>query len=99
MSEDRDPEATLEEWKTSMQAEHETAIEEPDPDTAHRLEGVSQVSYRMQYTYDPEAGELSRTSTEQVHELEEPDLLACSCGVRGMSREEARTHLAAAQDE
>jgi hypothetical protein len=42
-----DPEATLEEWKESMQAEHEAAIANPDPDAEHRIEAVSQVNYRV----------------------------------------------------
>lgn len=94
---DRDPEAGLEAWKESMQAEHADAIAKPDPDTDHRIEGVSQVSYRVRFAYDPEADALVETETEQVHDLEPPELLGCSCGVRGMTHEEARTHLAALQ--
>jgi hypothetical protein len=95
MSDNRDPEATLEAWKQSMQAEQERAIANPDPDVAHHVEGVSQVSYRIGYDYDANAGELVEAETEQVHELEPPELLSCSCGVRGMTHEEARDHLAA----
>lgn len=97
MSDDRDPEATLEAWKQSMQAERERAIANPDPDAAHRVEGVSQVSYRVGYDYDADSGQLVETETERVHGLEPPELLSCSCGVRGMTREEAREHLAALQ--
>jgi hypothetical protein len=96
---DRDPEATLDAWKESMAAEHETAIADPDPETDHRLEGISQVSYRVRYDYDPAIDELVETGTERVHDLEPPERLGCSCGVRGMSRDEARRHLAAARDE
>ncbi|WP_254832711.1 hypothetical protein [Haloglomus salinum] len=93
---ERDPEATLEEWKESMQDEHERAIAEPDPDAAHEVEGVVQVSYRVGYDYDPDEG-LVVAESEQVDERGEPELLGCSCGVRGMTREEAREHLAAAR--
>jgi hypothetical protein len=98
MGDERDPEATLEEWKASMQDEHERAIAEPDPDAEHRIEGVVQVSYRVGYAYDPDAGELVVTGEEQVDERGEPELLSCSCGVRGMTPEEAREHAAAAHD-
>lgn len=94
---DRDPEATLDEWKASMRAEHERSIEEPDPDATHRIEGVAQVSYRVAFEFDPDAGELVTAAEEQVDELTEPELLSCSCGVRGMTRAEARTHAAAAR--
>ena len=93
---ERDPEATLEEWKESMQAEHERAITDPDPDAEHEVEGVVQVSYRVRYAYDPEA-RLVVTEAEQVDERGEPELLGCSCGVRGMTREAAHDHLAAAR--
>ncbi|WP_276259643.1 hypothetical protein [Haloglomus litoreum] len=96
MSDERDPEATLEEWKASMQDEHERAIAEPDPDADHHLSGVVQVSYRVGYDYDPDEG-LVVVEDEQVDERGEPELLGCSCGVRGMTREEAREHLAAAR--
>lgn len=94
---ERDPEATLEEWKASMSEEHERAIAEPDPDAGHAVEGVVQVSYRVGYDYDPEEG-LVVASEAQVDERGEPELLGCSCGVRGMTREEARKHLAAAAE-
>jgi hypothetical protein len=90
---DRDPEATLEEWKASMQAEHDSAIADPDPDADHHVTGVSQVSYRVAYEYRD--GELEEARTERLHELEPPELLSCACGVRGMTHEEARSHLAA----
>jgi hypothetical protein len=98
MSDDRDPEATLEEWKASMQAEHEAAITDPDPAADHEIEGVVQVSYRVGYDYDPDAGELVVAREQQVDERGEPELLSCSCGVRGMTPEEAREHAAAARD-
>jgi hypothetical protein len=97
MADDRDPEATLDQWKESMQAEHEDAIANPDSDEAHQIEGVVQVSYRVTFTFDEESGELVRDSREQVEELQDPELLSCSCGVRGMTREEAREHIAAAR--
>lgn len=96
-NDDRDPEATLREWKESMQDEHAAAIAEPDPDATHEIEGVAQVSYRVTFRYDPDADELVRTGTEQVDELTDPELLSCACGVRGMTREEAREHLDAAR--
>jgi hypothetical protein len=98
MSDDRDPEATLREWKESMQAEHADAIANPDPDADHAVEGVTQVSYRVAFGYDAAADELVRESTEQVEDLVDPELLSCACGVRGMTREEAREHLAAARE-
>lgn len=55
MSEDRDPEATLDEWKEAMQAEHANAIENPDPGADHRIEGVGQVSYRVSDEYDADS--------------------------------------------
>ena len=55
MSEDRDPEATLDEWKEAMQAEHANAIENPDPGADHRIEGVAQVSYRVSDEYDADS--------------------------------------------
>jgi hypothetical protein len=93
-----DPEATLEQWKESMQAEHAEAIENPDPEADHRIEGVAQVSYRVTFDYDTEADSLERADREQVEELADPELLSCACGVRGMTPEEARTHVAAASD-
>ncbi|WP_255151262.1 hypothetical protein [Halorarius halobius] len=99
MDDERDPEATLREWKESMQAEHADAIANPDPDAEHAIEGVTQVSYRVSFAYDADAGELRRETVEQVDDPAEPDLLSCSCGVRGMTREEAREHVAAARTE
>jgi hypothetical protein len=93
-----DPEKTLEDWKAEMQAEHTEQIENPDPDEDHRIEGVTQVSYRVYFAYDAETGTLERDRREQVDDLADPELLSCSCGVRGMTREEARDHVAAATD-
>jgi hypothetical protein len=93
-----DPEATLEEWKESMQAEHAEAIANPDPKEEHRIVGVTQVNYRVTFEYDPETDSLERASREQVEELSDPELLSCACGVRGMNPEEAREHIAAARD-
>jgi|GEM_PF-633448 len=87
----------LDEWKEEMQAEHEDAIENPDPDEDHRIEGVAQVSYRVAFAYDEEADELERTETEQVDDLADPELFSCACGVRGMTRAEARSHVVAAR--
>lgn len=98
MTDERDPEATLDEWKESMQAEHEDAIENPDPEDDHRIEGVAQVSYRMYYEYDADSGCLERARTVQVDELDDPELRSCSCGVRGMTPEEALTHIETAQE-
>lgn len=98
MTGERDPEKTLEEWKDEMQAEHEQAIQAPDPDADHRIEGVSQVNYRMYFEYDEASDGLERTETEQVNDLTDPELLSCSCGVRGMTREEAIDHVRAARD-
>ena len=94
MTEDRDPEATLREWKEGMQAEHERAIEEPDPTEDHRIEAVSQVSFRLTYAY--EDGDLTETDRERVEEPTDPELFSCVCGVRGMTREEAERHAEAA---
>ncbi|MEF8806671.1 hypothetical protein [Natronomonas sp.] len=77
-----------------MQAEH--AIENPDLDEGHRIEGVTQVNYRIAFEYDPAADALERAETEQVDELADPELLSCSCGVRGMTRAEALSHIEAA---
>jgi hypothetical protein len=93
-----DPEKTLEDWKSEMQAEHDDAIANPDPDETHRIEGVAQVNYRVYYDYDPATDSLERTREEQVNELDDPDLRSCACGVRGMSPEEAREHMRAATD-
>jgi len=98
MADDTDPGSNLEEWKETMQAEHEAAIENPDPDADHRIEGVSQVSYRVYFDYDPERDSLERASREQVDELADPELLSCACGVRGMTPEEATEHVAAARE-
>lgn len=92
-----DPSNTLEEWKEQMQAEHEAAIENPDPEADHHIEGVTQVNYRIHFEYSETAGALERTHTEEVDSLADPELLSCVCGVRGMSREEARRHIEAAR--
>lgn len=93
-----DPESNLKQWKESMQAEHEAAIHSPDPDEDHRIEGVSQVSYRVYFEYDGGSESLERASREQVDELQDPELLACACGVRGMTPEEATAHIEAARE-
>jgi hypothetical protein len=93
-----EPESNLEQWKETMQAEHEAAIAEPDPDEDHRIEGVSQVSYRVYFDYDAETDSLERTRREQVDELADPELLSCECGVRGMTPEEATEHISAARE-
>jgi len=98
MADDTDPGSNLEAWKETMQAEHEAAIENPDPDADHRIEGVSQVTYRVHFDYDPERDSLERASREQVDELADPELLSCACGVRGMTPEEATEHVAAARE-
>jgi hypothetical protein len=98
MTDETETNEALEQWKAEMQAEHEAAIENPDPDENHRIEGVSQVSHRVYFTYDDESAELERAEVEQVEELADPELLACSCGVRGMTRAEARTHVEAARE-
>lgn len=92
-----DPESNLKQWKESMQAEHDEAIHSPDLDEDHRIEGVSQVSYRVYFDYDPDSGSLERASREQVDELADPELLSCACGVRGMTPEEATAHIEAAR--
>ncbi|WP_276273928.1 hypothetical protein [Haloarcula litorea] len=81
-----------------MQAEHAEAIANPAPDETHRIEGVTQVSYRVTFDYDPDADGLSRAEREQVDDLADPELFSCACGVRGMTREEAREHVAAARE-
>lgn len=93
-----DPEETLEQWKDEMQAEHEEAIFDPDPDEDHRIEGVVQVNYRVYYEYDAESATLERAREEQVSDLTDPELRSCSCGVRGMTPEEAREHIEAARE-
>ncbi len=95
MSDDADMNDALKEWKAEMQAEHAAAIEKPDSEADHRIEGVAQVNYRVTFEYDDQAGELRRSETEQVDELADPELLSCSCGVRGMTRAEARSHIEA----
>lgn len=95
MTDDADMNDALQEWKSEMQAEHTEAIENPDPNEDHRIKGVTQVNYRVAFEYDEKAGELRRSETEQVDELSDPDLLSCSCGVRGMTRAEARSHIEA----
>ncbi|RNJ27365.1 hypothetical protein [Halosegnis longus] len=94
MTDDRDPEATLEEWKDSMQADHEAAIRNPDPNDDHRIESVVQASVRIGFAY--EEGDLVESSRERV-DPPEPELFSCICGVRGMTREEATAHMAAMQ--
>jgi hypothetical protein len=105
MPDDRDPDSsetepgsTLEQWKSELEADHEDAIANPDPDEDHRIEGVAQVNYRVRFEYHPAQGRLVRSETEQVNELADPELLSCACGVRGMTREEARRHVEAARD-
>ena len=93
-----DPESNLQEWKETMQAEHEDAIHEPDPDEDHRIEGVTQVSYRVSFAYDESSGTLERASREQVDDLADPELLSCACGVRGMTPDEALAHIEAASE-
>jgi len=93
-----DPGSNLEEWKETMQAEHEDAIANPDSDADHGIEGVSQVNYRVSFAYDAESDALDRVEREQVDELTDPELLSCVCGVRGMTREEAIEHVRAARE-
>ncbi|WP_135663591.1 hypothetical protein [Halorhabdus rudnickae] len=92
------PERTLEEWKDSMQDEHAAAIANPDPDATHQIEGITQVSYRYSFEYDADDDSLRRIDRTQVDEPHEPELFSCTCGVRGMTRAEAREHLAALAD-
>ena len=99
MTDERDPEAGLEEWKETMQAEHEDAISNPDPHEDHRIEGVVQVNHRVTFAYDPESDSLERDTVEQVDDLSDPELRSCSCGVRGMTPEEAREHIWAAHEQ
>lgn len=93
-----DPESNLAEWKETMQEEHEEAIRNPDPDADHEIEGVTQVSYRVYFEYDPDTDSLERTRREQVDELADPELLGCRCGVRGMTPEEATEHICLARE-
>jgi hypothetical protein len=97
VTDERDPGATLEQWKEEMRGEHEDAIRNPDPAEDHRIEGVSQVNYRMYYEYDAENESLVRAREEQVDELTDPELRSCACGVRGMTPEEALEHVEAAR--
>ncbi|PSP83558.1 hypothetical protein BRC96_06970 [Halobacteriales archaeon QS_6_64_34] len=98
MTDDTDPESNLQQWKETMQAEHEEAIHSPDLDADHRIEGVTQVSYRVYFAYDSDSGSLKRERREQVDELHDPELLSCACGVRGMTPEEATAHIEAARE-
>jgi hypothetical protein len=98
MSDERDPEASLAEWKATMQAEHAEAIANPDPTEDHRIEGVAQVSHRVYFAYDPETDRLERGRVEQVDDLTDPELLSCACGVRGMTLAEAREHVRASRE-
>ncbi|WP_436929616.1 hypothetical protein [Halosimplex halobium] len=98
MTDERDPEATLDEWKEAMGAEHAEAIANPDPDEDHRIEGVTQVNHRVTFEYDPDTDSLERDEVERVDELSDPELRSCSCGVRGMTPEEAREHVRAARE-
>jgi len=98
MPDERDPEATLEQWKSEMQAEHEDAIANPDPTEDHRIEGVAQVTHRVYFRFDADAETLVRDRTEQVDELSDPELRSCSCGVRGMSPKEALEHIQAGRE-
>ncbi|MFC7141872.1 hypothetical protein ACFQMA_18805 [Halosimplex aquaticum] len=98
MTDERDPEAALNEWKDAMQAEHAEAIANPDPDEEHRIEGVTQVNHRVYFEYDPETDRLERDRVEQVDDLTDPELRSCACGVRGMTPEEAREHVRAARE-
>lgn len=98
MTDDRNPEDTLQEWKSTMQAEHADAIANPDPEEEHRIEGVTQVSHRVYFEYDDDTETLDRARTEQVDDLSDPELRACSCGVRGMTPDEALEHVEAARE-
>jgi len=99
MTDDSDPESNLQQWKETMQAEHAEAIANPDPAEDHKIEGVSQVSYRVYFEYDADSDTLERSRREQVDELADPELFACACGVRGMTPEEAREHISAAREQ
>ena len=96
---DRDPEKTLKDWKSEMQAEHAEAITSPDSEADHRIEGVTQVNYRVYFEYDEATGQLERSHEKQVDELSDPELRSCSCGVRGMTPDEAREHIEAAREQ
>ena len=67
----------------------------PDPDADHAVEAVVQPSERIRFSY--ESGELVEQDRERI-ETDEPELFACACGVRGMTREEAREHLTAVRE-
>jgi hypothetical protein len=99
MTDASDPESNLQQWKETMQEEHEAAIANPDPDVDHEIEGVTQVSYRVYFEYDPEGDSLERSHREQVDDPADPELLSCACGVRGMTHEEARTHIHRAREQ
>jgi hypothetical protein len=92
-----DPEKSLEAWKSEMQAEHDDAIANPDPDEDHRIEGVAQITYRVYYEYDTDSDTLERARETKVDDLTDPELRSCACGVRGMSPAEARKHMAASE--
>ncbi|WP_254280312.1 hypothetical protein [Haloarcula marina] len=98
MTDDTDPEANLKQWKTAMQDEHDEAIANPDPSEDHRIETVTQVTYRVYFEYDAAGDTLEETRREQVEDDDDPELLSCACGVRGMTPEEARQHVRAARD-
>jgi hypothetical protein len=98
MTDDTDPESNLQQWKETMQDEHAEAIANPDPEADHRIEGVTQVSYRVYFEYDGESDTLERSRREQVDELGDPELRSCACGVRGMTAEEATDHIRAARE-
>ena len=53
----------------------------------------------MTFDYDADGDVLDRASAEEVDDLADPDLLSCACGVRGMTPEEAREHMAAAVEQ
>ncbi|WP_276278382.1 hypothetical protein [Haloarcula regularis] len=53
----------------------------------------------MYFAYDEGAGTLERDRTEQVDDLSDPELRACSCGVRGMTPEEALEHVRTARED
>ncbi|MFB6140754.1 MAG: hypothetical protein ABEJ26_10010 [Halosimplex sp.] len=58
-----------------------------------------QVSHRVSFAYDPEADRLVRDEVERIDDLSDPELRSCSCGVRGMTPEEAGEHVRAARRE
>ena len=93
-----DPESNLQRCKETMQEEHAEAIRNPEPDETHDIEGVTQVSYRVYFEYDAETDALECTRREQVDDPADPELLACACGVRGMTPDEATAHIRAARE-